>query len=436
MGLVAGGREKESWRRLRVWQIPAFEDTAIKAPSAVRFVQAAFALFSLLFVLCPASAQVAAPSDQDSARGRLPALSAGSEVTLITYTPGEELYQSFGHSAIRIRDELLGMDRLYNFGVFDFDTPNFYLKFAHGDLRYQLAVSEGDEEIQSVGASGQGVRELVLNLAPGQKQAVFEALETNLLPENRYYQYDFVLDNCSTRPRDVIEKVTGSPIVLAGAVQQTFRQMLDPYFARMPWIGFGLSILLGLETDRPATPREACFLPADLERAFESVRNGSQPLVLEKRVLYAPQSLSTTPPFLSPVWVISAIGILWALFWSVRRKEAARWPTALVLILFGLVGIFVFGYSFWTRAWVAHENLSLLWLIPLHFPVGLWLWYDGTRPPLLRWYLWFVLVAGVAFGCFSFLLPQRFNPAVYPLIAIVVWRCAVELLQARKETCS
>ena len=106
------------------------------------------------------------------------------------------------------------MDRLYNFGVFDFETANFYLKFAHGDLLYQLAVSQGEEEIRAVGAYGQGVTELPLNLSPGQRQSLFEALEVNLLPENRFYRYDFILDNCSTRPRDVIERVTGSPVVL------------------------------------------------------------------------------------------------------------------------------------------------------------------------------------------------------------------------------
>ena len=393
----------------------------------VRFLQASIALVFLLYGLHRADAQ-GAQSERDEVRGQLPALSAGAEVTLVTYTPGEELYQSFGHSAIRIRDDLLGMDRLYNYGVFDFETPNFYLKFAHGDLRYQLAVSEGEEEIQGVDASGEGVTELVLSLSPAQKQALFEALEVNLLPENRFYQYDFILDNCSTRPRDAIEKVTGSPINLPDTGGQTFRQMLDPYFARIPWIGFGLSILLGAKIDRPATPREACFLPANLERAIAASKNGNQNLVSERRVLYTPESLPSTPPYLSPVCVFYGGGTLWVLFWLLRRNGHARWLTALVLILFGLVGMFVLGFSLWTRIWVLHDNLSVLWLIPLHFPAGLWLWYDGSRPAALRWYLRVAVLEGAAFICFSILLPQRFNAAVYPLVFILVWRCSIELL--------
>ena len=229
--------------------------------------------FALLIPFLPASAQVAESTQNDLA-GQWPRLSDGAQVSLITYTPGEELYQAFGHSAIRVRDDLLGMDRLYNYGVFDFETPNFYVKFVHGDLRYQLAVSSSEEEIRAVGAYGQGVTELPLNLSPSQRQALFEALEINLLPENRFYRYDFILDNCSTRPRDIIERITGSPVTVRDAGKQTFRDMLDPYFTRIPWAGLGVSLLMGARIDRPASPREACFLPADLERAVETSKNG------------------------------------------------------------------------------------------------------------------------------------------------------------------
>src|ERR1700738_2290843 len=114
-----------------------------------------------------AAAQEAAPSEsaRESAAGALPKLAESTEISLITYTQGEELYQTFGHSAIRIKDDALGLDRLYGFGTFDFETPNFGLKFAHGDLLYQLGVTVGDEDIREVGAYGQGVSELPLNLS-------------------------------------------------------------------------------------------------------------------------------------------------------------------------------------------------------------------------------------------------------------------------------
>ncbi len=382
--------------------------------------------FALLFSFLPASAQVAAPEQNDLA-GQLPRLGDGAQVSLITYTPGEELYQAFGHSAIRIRDDLLGLDRLYNYGVFDFETPNFYVKFIHGDLRYQLAVSSSELEIQAVGASGQGVTEVPLNLAPSQKQGLFEALEINLLPENRYYQYDFILDNCSTRPRDVIEQVTGSPVAVRDAGKQTFRDMLDPYFTRIPWAGLGVSLLMGARIDRPASPREACFLPADLERAVETSKNGNHNLAAEKKIIFPPAVMAGSWAFLAPIWVFSGCGVLWFLFWLLRRKAHSTRLTGLCLMIFGLVGTFILILSCWTRLWVLHDNYNLLWLIPLHFPAGFWLLLSRRRPAFLRGYLWFAFLDAAFFFCFSFLLPQRFNPAVYPLVLIVAWRCALEL---------
>ena len=324
------------------------------------------------------------------------------------------------------------MDRLYNFGVFDFDTRDFYVKFVHGDLLYQLAVTQGEEEISLVGAYGQGVTELLLNLSQEQKQKLFAALEINLRPENRFYRYDFILDNCSTRPRDVLERTTGFPIAEAGAGKQTFRQMLDPYFDRIPWVGFGVSLLLGAKVDRLASPREACFLPADLERAVQTSKNGDQNLTAAKKELFPPEVLPGSLPFLAPIRVFYGGGILWFLFWLLRRKGHSRWPTALALSIFGLAGTFILVISLWTRIWVLHENYNLLWLIPLHLPAGIWLFCATSRPFLLQWYLRFTFVAACAFLCLSFLLPQRFNPAIYPLLLILAWRCALELIPSRR----
>jgi Domain of unknown function (DUF4105) len=388
------------------------------------------AVLLFLILLLPVLARDSDPQPNELAEW-LPHLSESAQVSLITYTPGEELYQSFGHSAIRVKDDLLSMDRLYNFGVFDFNTPDFYPKFVHGDLLYQLAVTPAEEEISIVGAYGQGVTEMPLHLSQDQKQKLFEALEINLRPDNRFYRYDFILDNCSTRPRDVLERSTGSPIVEREAGNQTFRQMLDPYFVRVPWIGFGVSLLLGAKVDRLASPREACFLPADLERAVQESKNGDQSLVTERKQLFPAESLPNSLPLLAPIWVFSSGGIVWFLFWLIRKRGHATWPTALLLTVFGLAGTFILVVSLWTRVWVLHENFNLCWLIPFHLPFGIWLFVAKGRPLLLLWYLRFAFVAAWTFLFVSFVLPQRFNPAIYPLLLITAWRCALELVPGR-----
>jgi Domain of unknown function (DUF4105) len=367
------------------------------------------------------------PSQKPEFAAELPRLSNGAIASLVTYTPGEELYQAFGHSAIRIKDDSLEMDRLYNYGTFDFQTRDFYLKFVHGDLLYQLAVTQAEEEIGTVGAYGQGVTELFLNLSQDQKQQLFDALEYNLLPENRFYRYDFILDNCSTRPRDMIERVIGTQIAENNAGKLTFRQMLDPYFARIPWLGFGLSLLLGANVDRIASPREACFLPADLERAVENAKNGGQKLTAEKREIFAPGILPQTPIWLSPAVVFAFCGTAWFFWWLLRKRGHASWPTAIIFTISGATGLFLLGLSIWSKLSVLQLNYNLGWLIPTHLVAGIWLFVSNDRPLIVRWYFRFAATVGFAFIGISFLLPQKFHPAVYPLVAVLTWRSILEV---------
>ena len=380
----------------------------------------------LLALGLPAAAQDAS-NPKAALSAELPRLSKNGTASLVTYTPGEELYQAFGHSAIRIKDDSLEMDRLYNYGTFDFETPNFYLMFAHGDLLYQLSVAPAEEEIRLVGAYGQGVTEVILSLSQDQKQQLFEALEYNLLPENRFYRYDFILDNCSTRPRDVLERIAGHQIVEKKAGRLTFRQMLDPYFARIPWTGFGLSLLLGANVDRIANQRGACFLPVDLERAVEDAENGGEKLAAEKRELFPAGKLPQTPILLSPFFVFVCGGLGWFFWWLLRKQGHASWPTGVIFTVFGATGLFLLGYSVWSRLTVVQLNFNLAWLIPTHLFAGIWLFFNRGRPRLVRWYFWFAAIQGSAFVGLSFLLPQEFHPAVYPLVALLVWRSVLEL---------
>jgi hypothetical protein len=203
--------------------------------------------------------------------------------------------------------------------------------------------------------------------------------------------------------------------------------MLSPYFARIPWIGFGLSLLLGANVDRIANPREACFLPVDLERAVENAENGKEKLTAEKREIFPPGTLPQTPMWLSPSFVFVGSGLGWFFWWLFRKQGHARWPAAVIFTVFGATGLFLLGFSVWSRLTVVQRNYNLAWLIPTHLLAGIWLFIGRRKPPLVRWYLWFVTIKGFAFLWLSFLLPQKFHPAVYPLVAIVVWRSILEL---------
>lgn len=360
----------------------------------------------------------------------LPQLSDHATISLITYSPGDELYTAFGHSSIRVRDDAQAIDRLYNYGTFDFETEAFYLKFARGDLLYQLSVGLSNAEINERGNLGQGVTESILNFNAEQRQAMFSELETNLLPENRFYRYDFTLDNCSTRVRDIFEKVWGHPVADPSIGKITFRQMLDPYFLRIPWIRFGIYLLLGAGVDRLVTPREACFLPFNLERAVQESSTETGPLGGKPAAIYQPQPLPSAPWYLRPEIVFWVLVVAWMGWWFWGGRSASSFLSGLVLCVFGAVGTLIVVYAANTLHWEAYDNWNLGWLIPTHLLAGVCVIFFRRRWGFwLRLYLAIALAETALFVVASPWLPQQFHHAIYPLAILVGWRCAVELFR-------
>jgi hypothetical protein len=165
----------------------------------MRTINLALTIFSILFLVT--TYQAIAQKQQ---------LSDQAVISLITADPGEELYSLFGHSAIRVKDTVNNQDLVFNYGTFNFNTPNFYMKFTRGKLLYMLSIQQFDRFKRSYEYEKRDLKEQILNLTQDQKQAIFQFLLWNYQPENRYYKYDFFFDNCATRIRDVfIDELPG-----------------------------------------------------------------------------------------------------------------------------------------------------------------------------------------------------------------------------------
>src|SRR5574337_431851 len=133
-------------------------------------------------------------------------------VSLLTASPGEELYSTFGHSALRITDTVSNTDIVYNYGTFNFDEPNFYMKFVRGKLPFYLSVERFEDFLFEYQQDNRGITEQVLNLNCYEKERIYALLNENMMGPNRMYKYDFTFDNCTTRLRDLIERATDSTV--------------------------------------------------------------------------------------------------------------------------------------------------------------------------------------------------------------------------------
>ncbi len=357
-------------------------------------------------------------------------LSPAASISLITVAPGTPVYSRFGHTGIRVQDPALGLDVLYNYGTFRFDQW-FIFRFAYGAMDYELSVAPFDRALEFYrDVEHRSVVEQGLRLSPAQVQTLFAALETNLLPENATYRYDFLFDNCATRPRDILERALGSALVRPNARPSghTFRGLIDPYVTGAPLVDLGVSLGMGMPVDRPASGRQATFLPDSLLAYVAATRvqtpAGPAPLVVRTDTLVrgTPFARRALP------WPALLIGLLsaWGALLTVRDAVARRfrrrkWLDRLVFGIAGVAGVVLAFLSFVSVHTVTFPNVHLLWAFPTHLALAA----SSGRSRALRRYAWLALAGAGAFLLFWSVLPQRLPFAVFPFVALLALRALV-----------
>ena len=392
---------------------------------------------TLCLLLAFAGAGRAAPDDT---------LSPAARVSLITCGPGEALFEAFGHAALRVHDPLRGRDVVYNYGLFDFNQPNFYLNFARGNLLYRLGKADFNQFLYAYQYDNRWVKEQVLALTPAERQQLYTLLEINNLPQNQEYYYDYIFDNCATRPRDVIEQVLGGQLSYryhyADTLHYTLRDLIDRYLTHDPrhaWGDLGIDLGLGADIDRAATPHEYTYQPEFLADALATATvkraNGApMPLVEETFLLNeaAPRA-PPAPPFPSPtlffwaVFVVAA-GLTW-LEWR-RGRRYGTWADVVLFTAVGLLGSLVVFLWFFTNHTAAAHNWNLLWAWPAHLPAAVALL--GRRVPRAAGYYFLAaaLTTGATLLCWS-VVPQNLHEALIPLLLALTTRAAMLFWQSR-----
>lgn len=352
-------------------------------------------------------------------------LSDRAEVSLITCGPGTDLYATFGHSAVQVFDPATGIDRVYNYGTFDFDTEGFYIKFTRGKLNYILSVSTFDRFVMSYQYEGRWVYRQALNLNAAQKEDLFTFLEWNALPENREYKYDFFYDNCSTRIRDVLEKVLGADLAYpesSADTTATFREMIDLYLGPHPWSDFGIDLALGLPCDKEADYREKMFLPdylmANMGKAVIADGGTLRPLVGSEGIILKQNPKLDLSDEGGVTWIFWAIFIFSLVAAILIPAPILRWFDILLFAVTGLLGLMLVFMWLGTDHSATKWNFNLLWALPTWLYATFMILKGRLNVLFFKihaFWMFFIMV-------FWVLLPQEFHPATVPIILTLAAR--------------
>jgi len=354
-----------------------------------------------------------------------------AEVYLITCGPGTETYSVYGHSALRIVVPEKKIDTVYNWGVFDFDTPNFAWKFAKGRLNYMLGVYSYEAFLKDYFLEQRWVISQKFNLETPDIDRLFLLLEENLKPENITYRYDFYYDNCSTRIRDLMEKAVGDDLLYppekAKKELQTFRYLTGEFEKGYPWTKLGIDLLIGSPGDKKASFRERMFLPAHLKNGLSELvihRNSKMiPLLQDPEIVLdidqqpLKEKLFTTPLFVFSLLLI----IIIILTGSVRGKTVNNIIDTLFFSLFSILALLMIFFNFFTDHHQLRWNLNIIWLNPFIILCLTSLVFKKD------WSGWFRIVFYLAalFLLFLAVLPQHINNAFFPLIIILMIRSSI-----------
>ena len=354
-------------------------------------------------------------------------LSPAAKVSVVTCGPGEPLYSAFGHSAFRVEDPVLGIDQAYNYGTFNFDTPNFYVKFARGKLLYDLSSYPFHYFYKEYKSDNRWVKEDILNLSPSETQRFFEFLQNNAKPENRSYLYDFFFDNCATKLPEVSHKILKDTVKLnynfADNQHYTFRQLLHLYLTNHPWGKFGIDLALGSVIDRKATPQEYLFLPDYVSKAYENGTINSEPLVTKSQMLIPSVKEVRNSTIFTPLLLFFILALLVVIITirDLKQHKRSKWLDAFLFLITGLPGLVILLLWFATDHTATANNFNALWAFApnLIFVVTL---FKEELPHFLKY--WLILLLGLlAVTVLLWIIKiQIFPIAIIPLLVLLAIR--------------
>ena len=379
-------------------------------------------------------------------------LSDSAEVSLLTSTPWDgQIYALFGHTALRVKDPVNEFDGVFNYGVFDFSSPNFTFRFIKGETDYMVQLDFFSDYFETYKKRGVSVIEQVINLTQKEKQDIYTALIINAHPKNRIYRYNYFYDNCSTRPRDMIEKyIEGKIEYVPTNKEQTYRDLVHECLVFEPWVRFGIDLIIGADADKIITDRQKDFLPLYLLKAFDKAKilsgtGDSREMVAETNVIleslnkeYAHAFLETVSLFYPsdyPLYsgcLLLVIAILISYFsYKAGKFGLAKLFDTLLFLLAGFGGCIIFFLMFFSEHPCVNPNWNIIWLNPLQLIIAL-LFFVKSLSKYLIYYHFINFVALLLFLMAWCLIPQQLEIAFIPYILVIALRSVMNIVQQRK----
>lgn len=315
-------------------------------------------------------------------------LSEQARVSLLTCEPADVVYAKFGHTGLRIEDPATGIDYTFHWGIFYFDSPNFIMRFMLGKTDYEMGVFPTSFFLMEYIERGSSVYSQTINLNQEQKNDLWEKLWTNYEPKNRIYRYNFVYDNCATRPYNMLLQCYGTNIETDYRDDYTtYRTVINEHVELSSWLNLGIQVIIGSAADKPIGTKEVLAFPLHTMEAIQKCHttiDGIREPIAEaiKTVFYAPTvSKSKTMEMLSLLLQIflplSIAAFLLVYYATKHRRHFCPYITPVLYIAYGIIGLLIMFLWFLSSHPLVDNNFNLLWFNPIGLILAPFLFVHG-----------------------------------------------------------
>lgn len=371
------------------------------------------------------------------------------EVSLLICSPGRNIYELEGHAALRLKNRTAGYDVAVNWGLFDFNSPNFVYRFVKGKTDYMVGLCDYADFENLYTKDGRTVTEWPLNMTAEQADRLVEQVSLNLRPENRTYRYNYVLDNCSTRPVVMIERAAGDSLRFSEpdfSADWSFRDAMRHYHKNYPWYQFGIDLALGSGIDYKISSKQKVFAPVMLNKMVSgaSFVASGRPMISGDAIVHLPaevyspensKPLVVTPTAVGIVVLLLSVAVAVA---DIRRRRITRWVDTVLMGVYGLTGCVLAFLVFVSVHEATSPNFLLLWLNPLCLLVPAFIYIKKASTLVLSYEI-VNFVALLTLGLAWPWLGRSGNPAFLPLAladAVLTIRYIYVAICAKKTTVS
>ena len=343
------------------------------------------------------------------------------KISVLTIGEGTELVDAFGHTAIRVKDLELKNDLVFNFGVYDFNSPNFYSNFVEGRPEYKLGIQNYDNAIQNYIRQKRYIVEHKLNLDQNSTKIIIDFLIEK--SNDPYYIYDYFRDNCTTRIADIVIDKTDNKFKddkLESKANLSYRDLIHAKINENSWAAVGIDLCLGAIIDKKINTRETFFLPEN----FMNYLNIYGSDIIKKNIIYSPESeiryLENFPPPLLINFILSLIIVAFTIF----NYKSNKWNKSLDTLIFlitGSIGILIIYLWFFSNHFAGAQNFNFLWAFPLNFAL-IFAIYKNKIPNWSVGYIKLLIILIILLFLHWITGVQKYNLTLLPIFVALLIR--------------